>query len=298
MRPATWDEPLEAALGRIVRPLLEKAKATALRLDDARDAEALHDFRVSLRRLHTLLRAYRKFMKKDLPKAHVKDLKAIISGTNRGRDLEVWISWLKARKNRLDPKHRPLIERTILRLTRRHGEHREWLRGQIKAEFEDLRADLSRLFTPAAPKQAPSKSSLSYGTASRKIIRRYSRQLESGLSAVESEKQREEIHRARIGAKRLRYVLEPFMGLDAGTRKAVNHLKEIQDSLGAIHDLQVLSEELTETSAKGLPGRAFDEILGLLEDERQALFREFQKKWLKVRLLFWGPLSALARRLA
>ena len=60
--PSLRELPAREAARRLVRRQLETARAEAPRLHDAADAEALHDFRVALRRLRSLLRAWRKVL--------------------------------------------------------------------------------------------------------------------------------------------------------------------------------------------------------------------------------------------
>jgi CHAD domain-containing protein len=50
--------PAGEAAHRIARAFLDDAAAAAARLADAADAEALHDFRVAIRRLRVTVRTY------------------------------------------------------------------------------------------------------------------------------------------------------------------------------------------------------------------------------------------------
>lgn len=59
--------------------------------------------------------------------------------------------------------------------------------------------------------------------------------LKALLKAFDHQLKDEELHEVRIGLKKVRYLLE-----SAG--KPVDKLKKIQDQLGEVHDLQVLSE--------------------------------------------------------
>ncbi|HEY9420766.1 MAG TPA: CHAD domain-containing protein, partial [Thermoanaerobaculia bacterium] len=47
---------------------LDQARAARPRLADPSDSEALHDFRVALRRLRSCLRAYRSFLDESVPR--------------------------------------------------------------------------------------------------------------------------------------------------------------------------------------------------------------------------------------
>ena len=56
-------QPVGQAVCRIALTHLDAARAAHERLKDASDTEALHDFRVALRRLRSVLRAYRPWLK-------------------------------------------------------------------------------------------------------------------------------------------------------------------------------------------------------------------------------------------
>jgi CYTH domain-containing protein len=55
------------------------------------------------------------------------------------------------------------------------------------------------------------------------------------------------IHRARIAAKRLRYLLDPFVGGVPDGGAVIDQLKALQDALGDVHDAHVFLAELRET---------------------------------------------------
>ena len=75
------------------------------------DDEALHDFRVSLRRLRSIIRAYRPFLKGSKPRKLRKRLGALASSTNVARDAEVQIVWLeKAGVELFSDSHRKIIQ--------------------------------------------------------------------------------------------------------------------------------------------------------------------------------------------
>ena len=54
------------------------------------------------------------------------------------------------------------------------------------------------------------------------------------------------IHRARIAAKHLRYLLEPFAPAVSGGDTTVDRLKALQDGFGDVHDAHVFGTELSE----------------------------------------------------
>ncbi|MCB1009077.1 MAG: CHAD domain-containing protein [Acidobacteria bacterium] len=107
-----------------------------------------------------------------------------------------------------------------------------------------------RLDLPDAAAATPYRAALADELA------RHAEVLARSLAHVATVADEEEGHRARIEAKRLRYLLEPVAGRLAGAKRAVAHLKQLQDLLGELHDLQVLAVEVADAVAQTESERA------------------------------------------
>jgi CHAD domain-containing protein len=90
----------------------------------------------------------------------------------------------------------------------------------------------------------------------------------------------EQLHQVRIAAKKLRYALE--LGMDAGIKSAsapVRTVKRAQDTLGRLHDLQVLQTQVVAVQAApgehSLPDGGLDVISRSLEDECRHLHARY-----------------------
>ena len=81
------------------------------------------------------------------------------------------------------------------------------------------------------------------------LIQSLAGELADSLEAVSNPEQVAEAHAARIRAKRLRYLLEPLSRRVAGAKTLVGRLKQLQDLLGQVHDLQVLAGEIDSSLA-------------------------------------------------
>jgi CYTH domain-containing protein len=68
--------------------------------------------------------------------------------------------------------------------------------------------------------------------------------LERRLRRIADQTSEEEIHRARIAAKHLRYLLEPFAAVLPAGAAIVERLRSLQDGFGDVHDAQVFLPEL------------------------------------------------------
>ena len=90
----------------------------------------------------------------------------------------------------------------------------------------------------------------------------------------------EQLHQVRIAAKKLRYAME--LAFDAGVKSAsapVRAVKRAQDTLGRLHDLQVLQSHVAavqaEPSGRSLPDGGLDIISRALEDECRHLHARY-----------------------
>ena len=90
----------------------------------------------------------------------------------------------------------------------------------------------------------------------------------------------EQLHQVRIAAKKLRYAME--LAFDAGVKTAsapVRAVKRAQETLGRLHDLQVLLSHVAavqaEPSGSSLPDGGLDIISRALEDECRHLHARY-----------------------
>jgi CHAD domain-containing protein len=77
--------------------LLDVVAKERTRLDALDDTEAVHDFRVALRRLRSLLKAHRPRLGRKVEKLRRK-LGAIADKTSAARDAEVQLVWLATQR--------------------------------------------------------------------------------------------------------------------------------------------------------------------------------------------------------
>jgi CHAD domain-containing protein len=259
------------------------------------------------------LEAYRSHLPKSLGKRARKELGGLISATNRGRDDEVQTRWLE---RRLEYKNLPKLTRQGYTLVRKEypvvrfdsdSEALDVVKRDFAAVEERLKGHLSQPLRTIRLTEAG--QSLSFAAATGDIVRMMATRLSDRLAAIESIDQEKKLHRTRLTAKRLRYVLEPVRLLVVGGRTAVTRLKGLQDLLGDLHDLQVLERRVrtmmkrdiaqwsralvaaatseTQLSAISRKGGDTDDVRALaaaLQGVRRAelrLFGKFEERWLK-----------------
>lgn len=225
---------------------LDQAAAARPRLADPADSEALHDFRVGLRRLRSCLRAYRVYLEDGIPKKLARKLRRLASATGPGRDAEVQIAWLRGRGADLAAHHRAGLAWVLARLEEVRRDAYAKATAKVEHDFaaieERLRSRLSVYRTEVHLDAAATRTTLGEATAG--ILRDQVAELEAHLAGIGDADEEKKAHRARISAKRVRYLLEPFAEEIPEAGPVVKRFKVLQDLLGELHDAHVLELEL------------------------------------------------------
>ncbi|HKW42204.1 MAG TPA: CHAD domain-containing protein [Gemmatimonadales bacterium] len=263
--------PAPAAVALIGLTLLDAARAAAGRLGDPEDAEALHDFRVTVRRLRTLLRSYRDDVGEVVTRKLQRRLRDVARSTGPGRDAEVQLAWIEAHRADLGAGPRPGLAWLVARLEQRRDRAYAGIREDGPPEFHQLERRIRRGLTRGLADTTPGR--LAFGAATGRLVRTYVAELEQELDAARSTRDAAAIHRARIAVKRLRYLLEPLQGEGApgATGPAIiDRLKQLQDLLGELHDLHVLAAELGDASADAAAERARRQHQAAVRDATRA----------------------------
>lgn len=236
------DLPVARGARRVALGFLDAAHAACKRLHDADDAEALHDFRVALRRLRSALRAYRPWLGRDaVPPRLRKRLRKLARATNEARDAEVMLAWLEQPGRRASRNERRGLDWLRTRLQQRRDAAYAHVRGRVAAEFPTLQVALrARLLKDGA---APVRRE-DFGAVTRELIAHHAQALAHALAVIGSVDDHAAIHAARIAGKRLRYVIEPLAADDRTAAAAIRSMKAFQDRLGALCDNFVCASEL------------------------------------------------------
>ena len=225
--------------------LVADADRAGERLEKGTDDEALHDFRVALRRLRSVLRAFRTWLKPSVKRRHERRLSEIAGSTNEARDAEVQLVWLRAQREALaSPRHQAGYELVVSRFEGRTHAGPEAARvvERYRRVADKVRRRLRR------HQHTPHRGSTSLGSVLAMLLRDQVGALRQAVEAIGGPSDQQTVHRARIEGKRLRYLLEPLRGHEGADASApIKHLKEVQDLLGDLNDSHVLAAELRET---------------------------------------------------
>lgn len=241
--------PAEEASRLLALGYLDEIGRAEQRLEDPKDAEALHDFRVGLRRLRSCSRAYRSQLKGSVTKRLRQRLRKLTQATNAGRDTEVHLSWLRHQAERLGPEDFQGLSWLIGRLEGQRYDTARTALTDVRRQFLKSAAKLRpRLGTFRMEiRSGPGQEQRSFGRVTGELIRAQVAELADDLSRVQGAEDVKGGHAARISAKRLRYMLEPLARRAPGVKSLVTQLKEVQDCLGDLHDRHVLAGEIAST---------------------------------------------------
>src|SRR6185503_3048253 len=282
---ATLSSPVAQGIRLVALGLLEDAHGAAVRIATATDPDALHDFRVAVRRLRSWLRAFDDELGDAVRGKDRRRLRDLAHATNAARDIEVQLAWLGGAAKGFRVKRRRGADWLAQYLIARHpladGQGNTALLASVDKVGHSL---VERLAVFEQPLEAPHGGV----TLARAIALRIAPHVDAlgdELSNVHNVHDESEVHEARIDAKRLRYLTEPAVDSVAAGAELLARLKSLQDELGALHDAHVMIHELRralELASTDAPD-ARDGLLALAERARadaRGAFARARADWL------------------
>jgi CHAD domain-containing protein/CYTH domain-containing protein len=241
------DRPAEEMARLIALAFLDQAASARRHLKDA-DPEGLHDFRVGIRRVRTVLRAFRRELQEGVTGKSRRLLQRLASATGRSRDLEVHAAWVADQADTVSARQRPGIDWLLRRLARARKKADRRLERVLRSIFSSthrrLKRELRSYRLTVRLDRAPAGHSAARIIGSQ--LRQIAGDLEGRLAAVHSISQGNDVHRARIRVKRLRYILEPLHGRMEIVDHLSGALRSLQDTLGDLQDAEVFEASLAK----------------------------------------------------
>jgi len=284
------------------------ARAAERRLDDRLDREALHDFRVSVRRLRSLLRAYRPQLETAVRRKDRKRLRAIQRATGRGREAEVALDWLTKQQPHLAPEHLAGLNWLSAMLLEQRRKCAEDLDSKVRATFRRTAEKLEERLAIMRSEHnlLADQPHVSFARTLANLTEAHATDLLVNLGQIASLDHAQQLHQARITAKRLRYLLEPVRAYANEAQSVVKRSKRLQDLLGDLNDIHVLMQDIDqsfEASMQHKAGRVQDllrkgdierarreasvsewagliELYDRLDKQRRELIRQMRDRWL------------------
>ncbi len=263
------EDPVSTGLSTRLDKLWSQWVQNRSRVLEATDPEALHDFRVTLRRLRTCLRLSKGCFEPRKSDPILGLLKETADATNALRDQEVLCSILHSL---------PPLENPSLAL-QRWLQAQEDLRRGYEKEVRELM--VSPAFTKRSgametelhldPSSIPGESDFS--VEFKKECKKLRKALRKSLRSGRPERA---LHKLRVESKRVRYSLEEFDFLVPKKRKKMAaQCKKIQDALGQWRDMDRTLQVLRRSGIRRFP--EIEPWLQELRERKKASWKKFKK---------------------
>jgi CHAD domain-containing protein len=257
--------------------MLERANASVAQYLDgvlAGESEAIHQFRISLRRLRALLRLYQPLLQQNWFKRYREELRFLAHSMGVLRDIDVLQQNLADGAVMLDDSMGDALAPLREALAERRRQQHEQIRALLKSpRYEALLHSL-----PSDPfKQASADVRMTPA----KRIEPLARALQHAGAGLSRDSSPAEFHRLRVRIKRLRYALESLeTEKNNHTKRSAKELRVAQRILGLHHDLVTAMSWLHEFAASAMvPGPSLLAAGALYEVLRRRCIKVSERVW-------------------
>ncbi len=234
----------------------------------SRDAEAVHDLRVAIRRFVQVLRVFKRWF-------GGKEVRKIRRGLKKMMDLAGAVrNWDVALK--LTSKHQrdePAGVRHALENHRRESARvlvaclKQWADRQSSLKWRGALANAATTNTDAASKAPVAR------TAQRMLPAMAQAFLERGNEAVKTKISPRDLHHFRIASKRFRYTLELFAPVyGSPLESSLERIRRTQELLGDINDCDTVRDLLSQF-------KGAEKVVSRLKKRQRRRIEEFQRYW-------------------
>lgn len=256
LRPAFGlksDIPAREAVGQIVRPMLALARENEARIPGDVDTEFVHDYRICLRKIRSVL----SLVKGVYPEADTLEIRKLLGKlareTNRLRDLDVYLLSREKYMALLPPVFREALEEMFTEFAAERASEIRKVSARLKSgSHQRQMMELEAFFDAGARhKPAPNAAEPVGPLVFKRIYKRF-RKIQEVADTIEANTPDEVVHELRIEGKKLRYLMEffaeliPANGMDAKEKQ----LRRLQGQLGEFNDSSVQQKSLLDYWAK------------------------------------------------
>jgi len=263
------------------------------------DREGVHKMRIAIRRFRTILRAYRKVLGKPVVKPINQELRWLFKQLGEARDADVG---------------EMAIQEFIASLPRDAARAAAPYEDHVRQRTVDAYTNLTEVFVgeryrrlmntldefvAEGPDESMKKrvGDLTIAEAADRDIRRAARRMIKRGDRVIAESLIEKLHKLRIEAKHVRYLLDFFnIAQPVRWKESINELDKLQDLLGW-HQDAVMSRARLEAYHDSLPTAGEDcalrlSIDRLISTENELMLscrRKFPAAWRQFKMVFERP---------
>lgn len=246
------------------RPLERRVRALLRRLRPTLEGgvEPLHQCRVATRRLRELLPLCDAELASPIAARARKRVRELGGALGPVRELDVALGLVDEleRAGRAAPAAARRLRQRVREERERQGER---MRARLKPAFvRRVAREVAEALKAIGMLDATDEWAL---VLARRLSQRAGR-LREAVAEAGSMYVSERVHEVRIAAKKLRYALELASETgEADTSEAVARLKQVQDSLGRLHDVEILQELLRSIDVLAHRGEPWAEELAALD---------------------------------
>jgi CHAD domain-containing protein len=251
--------------GTIVRTFLGVARKNEPGIIDDLDTEFIHDYRVSLRRVRSLLSLFKGVYADGDTRRMKTELADIMKQTNRLRDLDVYLLGRDGYYAMVPETMHAGLDLMFDVIAAERQEALEQVRALFRSTEYGPR--MKALSGPMGKGTVADEPTLHY--ARRLILKRYRKVVAIGQT-IDAETPDATVHELRIQCKKLRYLMEFFQPLFPANavKPLVKSLKGLQDVLGRFNDYAVQRQSLAvfagQHPMRGKKGLKLAESIGAL----------------------------------
>ena len=233
----TPDLPAEEAVRAVLKELLRVIRENEHGVDDARDIEFLHDFRVAVRQTRSVLGQIRDVLPDKIVERHSEEFRWLGQRTGPARDLDVLTEQWPELLSGLEPELAADLAPVRALLDAQRGAARRRLTKDLgSARYRRLVEGWAQALI--RPVKGPERAELTIGEVASAAIERAWRRVRRKGRRLQDDAPAEHFHDLRIAAKKLRYLIALFgsLGGSGRTQEAVAVLKRMQNRLGDFND--------------------------------------------------------------
>ena len=262
---------------------LEVARANELGIIEDWDSEFLHDYRVSLRRIRSVLSSIKGIFPEETLADWKTQLGTIARHTNKLRDLDVYLLSQDDMTQLLPEVLQPHLAGLFTDLSKERKQEQQKLKAYLKSSgYQSSITALAEAFShPESLAETKHSRAPIKEQAAKRVLKRFHK-LTDLAEALSKDSPDEDIHSIRIAGKKLRYLLEFFGSLfpEEEMENLTDLLSKLQSRLGDFNDTSVQQAYLlnyAKTKSHDLSPRLAMSLGGLvtaLDQEHGVLRRE------------------------
>lgn len=243
------NEPAQQALHTMFRELVHIIRINEGGVAKDLDIEFLHDLRIAVRMVRTLLRLFADIIPLDVSTKLNNDMKWIGGLTGDTRDFDVYLSLENEYKKLLPEILQPGVHSFFRHVEERREKSFAAMKQRLESsQYQEALSYWTTYFSDLHPiKENVTEESTILHAVSKKIAQQYA-SIDRRLRKAEKKKTDKAFHALRIECKRLRYLFESFASLysDEDIIPLIKQLKLLQEKLGDLNDISVQEQVLIE----------------------------------------------------